>query len=280
MRYVSGMSAFMAALALSAASPACAIAQATVLKVIGSDSVLVPFAWVSVQGGTASIADERGQLSMGASRHQTLTVEVRRIGYKPWFGKLELLDTATVLTVMLPRLAQELAGVTVTGEAVKSRLQLAGFYDRWLMRQKGALSATFIGPEEIEKRHPSHASDLLQGVLGVSLMHTERGGMVAKGTGGSCFMKVLLDGQPLCPPVGCNVITTNGQSLSRPSAGRSGSSGRDTTSDDLTVNINQFVDPSDITAIEVYARGGNMPISLQVSDNSCGVIAIWTGSRR
>lgn len=277
MRYVSGMSAFMAALALSAASPACAIAQATVLKVIGSDSVPVPFAWVSVQGGTASIADERGQLSMGAGRHQTLTVEVRRIGYKPWFGKLELLDTATVLRVMLPRLAQELAGVTVTGEAVKSRLQLAGFYDRWLMRQKGALSATFIGPEEIEKRHPSRASDLLQGVLGVSLMHTERGGMVAKGTGGSCFMKVLLDGQPLCPPVGCNVMTTNGQSLSRPPARRSGS---DTTSDALTVNINQFVDPSDITAIEVYARGGNMPISLQVSDNACGVIVIWTGSRR
>ena len=81
MRYVSGLSAFMAALALSAASPACAIAQATVLKVIGSDSAPVPFAWVSVQGGTASIADERGQLSMGAGRHQTLTVEVRRIGY-------------------------------------------------------------------------------------------------------------------------------------------------------------------------------------------------------
>ena len=269
MRYVSGMSAFMAALAFSAASPACAIAQATVLKVIGSDSAPVPFAWVSVQGGTASIADERGQLSMGAGRHQTLTVEVRRIGYKPWFGKLELLDTATVLTVMLSRLAQELAGVTVTGEAVKNRLQLAGFYDRWLMRQKGALSATFIGPEELERRHPSRTTDMLYGLNGVSMVNI-KGAMMARGIGGTCFMTVLLDGNVLCPAEGCLSSSSNAPSISS----RSGHTSA------LGVDIDQYINANDVSAIEVYARGGNMPISLQAGNSACGVIAIWTGSRR
>jgi len=46
------------------------------------------------------------------------------------------------------------------------------------------------------------------------------------------------------------------------------------------VNVNEYVDPSDVAAIEIYARGGNMPISLQTNDSACGVIAIWTGSRR
>jgi len=36
---------------------------------------------------------------------------------------------------------------------------------------------------------------------------------------------------------------------------------------------------NDVMAIEVYERGGNMPISLQVNDTKCGVIALWTGSR-
>jgi hypothetical protein len=275
MRRILEMSAFAAAMVATALTPAWGSAQSTVLKVIGSDSVPVPFAWVAVQGGTGSVTDERGQLSMGAGRRQTLTVEVRRIGYKPWYGKLEVPDTAAVLTVMLPRIVQELAGVTITGEQIKSRLEQAGFYDRWLMRQKGSLSATFIGPEEIEKRHPSRITDMLQGVLGVSLLHTDQGSMVAKGIGGTCFMAVLLDGQRLCPPVGCNAFANNAPSLSRPR-----SLSRDTTIDDITVNINQYVNANDVAAIEVYARGGNMPISLQSVDNACGVIAIWTGSRR
>jgi hypothetical protein len=270
MRYVSGMSAFMAALALSAASPACAIAQATVLKVIGSDSVPVTFAWVSVEGGIANITDEKGTVSLGAIRHKTLTVDVRRIGYQPWFGKLELPDTAAVLTVTLRRLAQQLAGVTVTGQAVKSQLELTGFYDRWLQRQKGALSATFIGPEELEKRHPSRTTDMLYGLNGVSMVNFG-GAMMARGIGGTCFMTVLLDGNVLCPKGGCyGSSSSNAPSISSRS-GNMPASG---------VDINQYINANDVSAIEVYARGGNMPITLQAGNSACGVIAIWTGSRR
>ena len=71
---------------------------------------------------------------------------------------LRLPDTAaTIIIAPLPRLAQTLGGVQITAQATHSS-QLQPFYDRWLMRQKGALSATFIGPEEIELRHPNNRS--------------------------------------------------------------------------------------------------------------------------
>ena len=46
------------------------------------------------------------------------------------------------------------------------------------------------------------------------------------------------------------------------------------------VLIDQLVESNQVTRIEVYNRGANMPTSLQVADPSCGVIAFWTGSRK
>jgi hypothetical protein len=253
-------------------------AQSTI-HVIGSDSVPVPFATVFIQGGAANIADEHGNLAMRGKR-QVLNAEVRRIGYTPWFGKITLPDTAATITIVLPNLAQQLSSVTVSAASAPAsvRLMQSGFYDRVTMRQKGALSATFIGPEEIEKRHPSRMSDLLQGLSGVSIMRTPLGGMVARGNGGSCYMAVVLDGQRLCPPMGCHTAMQTSDNAT-PLVIKGGRIDKDTTFDDVTVNINQFVEANDIVAVEVYGRGANMPISLQAVDNACGVIAIWTGSR-
>ena len=270
MRRIFGMRMGFFTMALGALSPASVISQATVLKVIGSDSVPVTFAWVSVEGGIANITDAKGTVSLGATRHRTLAVEVRRIGYQPWFGKLELPDTAAVLTITLPRLAHQLAEVTVTGQVIKSHLELAGFYDRWLMRQRGTLSATFIGPEELERRHPSRATDMLYGLNGVSMVNVQ-GAMMARGIGGTCFMTVLLDGNVLCPKGGCYTSSSSNAPSISSRSGSPPASG---------VDIDQYVSASDVAAIEVYARGGNMPISLQAFNSACGVIAIWTGSRK
>ncbi len=263
------------AIALSSGLSANVLAQSSILRVVGTDSLPIPFASVFVQGGVANITDEHGRLPL-IGKHQTLTTEVRRIGYTPWFGKIELPDTAATITIVLARIAQQLGGVTITGEQTTSRLAAAGFYDRWQQRQKGALSATFIGPEELERRHPQRISDMLSGVSGVSMIHTPQGGMVAKGVGGTCFMTILVDGAKVCPPLGCHTAATTGQNApqitpARPNPGE--------TLDDIAVDLNRYVTASDVTAIEVYARGGNMPASLQVSDNACGAIAIWTGSR-
>jgi hypothetical protein len=44
--------------------------------------------------------------------------------------------------------------------------------------------------------------------------------------------------------------------------------------------VDALINVNDVMAIEVYARGGNVPISLQVNDTKCGVVAFWTGSRK
>ncbi len=262
--------ACVVAAALGLVMPAVAGAQVSMLKVVGNDSVAVPFAWVTVEGGIASITDEKGQVSLGAMRKKTLTLDVRRIGYQPWFGKITLPDTAINLTVVLPRVGQALAAVNVTGERVKTALELSGFYDRMLMRQKGVITATFIGPEELDKRHPSRTTDMLYGLNGITIMHAPNGAMCARGNGGSCFMTVVVDGSVLrpSPPTVCM----------GPSIMHIGSRG--TASSDMGADINQYLDVSQVAAIEIYARGGNMPVTLQVPDNACGVLAIWTGPRK
>jgi hypothetical protein len=269
-------------LALVGAFSPTARGQATILRVIGSDSLPVPLAYVTVQGGLGSITNERGQLSLGAGKHKTLTVEVRRIGYQPWFGKLEVQDTATVLTVVLQRLTQSLAAVTVTDTGgVRAAPNLRGFYDRWYMRQKGALSATFIGPEEIEMRHPSRVSDLLSGVLGISIKRTPGGSMVATNASGTCFMAIMVDGHTVCPPVGCHTTgVTSANAMQLGPQSMPGPGEPDPTAEQYTVDLNQAINPDALAAIEVYARGANMPISLQAADNACGVLAFWSGARR
>ncbi len=265
-------------LLLSAICPAVVVAQAKLLKVISTDSVPIPFAYVSIEGGIGQITDEKGEVNLGAGKKKTFTANVRRIGYQPWFGKLELPDTAVVLTVTLSRVAQTLAPVTVQGEpAVKSHLQVTGFYDRWMMRQKGTLSAVFIGPEEIEFRHPDKITNLLSGLNGVTMRRSCEGFQMAMGAGGRCPMAIVVDGLRQCPAGGCNNEPSVDQIPSKGSAAPSPFKCEDPPN---AVAIDQMLDANDVTAIEVYSRGGNMPVSLQVSDQACGVIALWTGSRR
>lgn len=148
---------------------------------------------------------------------------------------------------------------------------MKGFYDRWQMRQKGLLSATFIGPEEIEFRHPDKITNMLRGLNGVAFRKSVENEQVAFGLGNQCKMAIVVDGIQQCPRGGCGG-GNNAQSISRVPG--------PPLSESNAVLIDRILEANDVTAIEVYARGGNMPISLQVADPGCGVIAFWTGSRK
>jgi hypothetical protein len=248
---------------LALAVPTVLGAQSRVIKVVSSDGQPIAYANVIVEGGITQIADAQGEVSLGAGKRQTLTVNVRRIGYTPWFGKLELPDTAAVLLVSLPRLAQTLAPVTVTGEkAVKSSLVLSGFYDRWLMRQKGVLSAVFISPEELEFRHPERITNMLYALNGVRI---KSGCVQTPSKSGACVQALVAfpTNDPLCGPMA--IVVDGRQQYPPKGAG---------------VDIDMLLNANDVAAIEVYARGGNMPVNFQFQDSACGVIAFWTGSRR
>lgn len=124
-----------------------------------------------------------------------------------------------------------------------------------------------------------YATLFVQG--GTPSITDEHGRMSILGTGGTCFMTVMLDGAKLCPPLGCHSFASTAQNATQivpppPSPGEP----THVTLDDIGVDLNRYIQANDVAAIEVYSHGGNMPASLQVTDNACGVIAIWTGSRR
>jgi hypothetical protein len=204
---------------LALAVPTIAGAQARVIRVVSSDGQPVAYANVSVEGGLTQITDEKGDVSLGPGKRQTFTVN---------------------------------------GTEIKSPLALTGFYDRWLMRQKGVLSAIFISPEELEFRHPERITGMLYGLNGVQVSR----GCVTAAPHSRCVQGPV----PIVPGCGPMAIVIDGQQQFPPQG--------------ANVDIDMLLDASDVAAIEVYARGGNMPVSFQFVDTKCGVVAFWTGSRR
>ena len=227
------------------------------------------------------ISNENGEIKLGTGKRKTVTVNARRIGFQPFFGKIELPDTAAVITIVLPRITQQLGEVQVTARA-RVAPSLQSFYDRWLMRQKGLLSATFIGPEEIEFRHPDKITNMLDGLNGVSFRNTAQNQRVAFGYNNQCQMAILVDGIRQCPAAGCKCSTCGGNmpEISQKIMLNGNLPDSLKLSEMNSVPIDNILAANDVAAIEVYTRGGNMPVSLQVSDAGCGVIAFWTGSRR
>jgi hypothetical protein len=230
-------------------------AQGRIVRVVSDRGQPIMYANVVLAGAQARITDEKGEINLGIGARQTFSMRVSRIGFAPWFGVVDLPAAAT-MTVTLPQIAQLLAPVNVSADGPKTTntpLPLAGFYDRWMMRQKGTVTGVFIGPEEIEFRHPVKVSRMLAGLNGIrlicdisgdcSIQSTNPGGLLP---GTACPLAIVLDGSQIY-----------GQ-----------------------VNVDAMINVNDVMAIEVYERGGNVPIGLQVNDTKCGVVAFWTGSRR
>jgi hypothetical protein len=249
---------------LAAASPATVLqAQERVVRVVSADSQPIAYAFVQANGGHAQLTDENGRVSMGSGKKQTMTIEVRRIGFTPFYGKIDFPDTAITIAVVLPTIVQQLSSVKVTANKSKSALELSGFYRRWLDGQKGVTSAVFIGPEEIDKRNTSRVSALLGGVNGITMARTSNGNNVVTSSGGSCAMAIVIDGRQVCPTIGCH----------RDDGSHSG------LTDANAVLIDQVIDIGSVAGIEVYKRGGNMQSDFHV-DGECGAVAFWTGSRK
>jgi hypothetical protein len=282
----------VAVIVLLATSPLAA--QQRTLRVITPDSVPVSYAWVAIQGQTPRIADEKGVVNLGTLSPKNYTADVRRLGYAPFSGPLAVGDGQTLLS--LTPLATQIGKVAVIGSGPMS---MEGFYRRWLARQNGGGSGVFIGPEEIDKRNVTDIAGLLRDQNGLKIEHARDGGYVVAGTGSNgCQMAVMLDGQV----IKSRVEATSGQS-SRTSIGSplndkttymtpgekaamlgTNKSGVERKfgdyADSNSVKIDQVASIGSVSGIEVYARTGALPAELNLTDNPCGLVVIWTGSRK
>ena len=261
-----------------------ACAQQRVIRVMGDDGQPVAYANVTFAGERPRITDEKGEVPVGTGAragHDTLTVDVRRLGYEPWYGRLAIGDTAATTQLTLHRISRRMFTVTVTDSSFGVPAYLRGFYERMLARQRGIGNGAYLTPEEVDRRNANVTSALLQGLNGVALQRSATGKIVAMSSGGSCEMTILIDGHRACPPNGCDV----GAPPRAPPPSAPPRRGRNVAPrqprDEQFVLLDDLLGVNEVAAIEVYPRGANVPPSLpQTADASCGLIAIWTGGRK
>lgn len=261
-------------IALSAPGALMAQKAGAIIRVLDQHGAPVPHAFVEVRGAPGRVADDSGRVSLIAT-DDSLSVTVRRIGHQPFFGRIGV-AAGRVTTVTIPSLAQTLAPVTVTEARTLSPLERAGFYDRVQRVQRGAFSAEFITPEELDARQGWRPSDLFQGRRFVKVARTS--GMSPQsylmGRGG-CQMTVYVDGHLF------REEWQRGAEAMMNSRGGGGSRERMIK----MVPLDDIVSPNEIAAIEIYASAANAPAEMiplvgAAKDGACGIVAIWTGGRR
>lgn len=114
------------------------------------DTVAPPVRWTTGFDGTVTLA---------ATRSGEYTVEMRRLGHRPGLVTVRLAPNDSLpVHVKLEDAAIALATVVTTGERVPPKL--LDFYTRRSMSI--APPSSFITPEEIARRRPQVASDMLR----------------------------------------------------------------------------------------------------------------------
>lgn len=238
------MRAFRLLAVLILAGPALAQqpARTTVVRVVDTGGIPVPFASVSVNSREPGFSDADGLMQQRSESGETARLKVHRMGYKPVEIKATR-DSVGVFVVALEPIVLNLAVVEISARRT-TPLSRTGFYERAQMAQKGSFAAQFYGPEELESQSAGRLSDLMQTSRYVRVVTN---GMVTKVLGrGNCEMLLLLDGRWVRPPI-----------------------------DDVT-------GAGALMAIEVYPSVTSMPIANlpPMMNASCGVIVMWTGGRR
>ncbi len=248
------------------------------VRVIDANSRPISYALVSVDVGASRVTDENGEARFRIEARDSLRMTVRRMGFRE-VSAFSRRDSTGTYQIVLQSMATRLNAVAVTARE-NTPLSRAGFYDRLLQSQRGAITAEFITPEELESRQPGRITDMLRGRRSVKVAAANSGGrsrMVVLGRGGTCGMTVLVDGQPIKGMLEKAISSSLPQSIN-PNGTRSSSEGDPAAA----LSLDELVDANAVAAIEVYPSTANAPASLipLTGQGSCGIIAIWTGSRR
>lgn len=233
-------------------APASAPRRTVPIRVVGPGGAPVPFAVVDAGPGTTRVADSSGVAHLPQVATDAQRVRVRRIGFASLDTVVALRAPGEVRVELRP-LGQLLESVVVTATA-GSPLVRTGFYDRVQRVQRGAITAEFVTPEEIDARDATQLSELLRGRRTITVTRAlQPSRTVVKGRGG-CDMTILLDGQRVRSDVA--------------GAGEG------------PVAIDDRVGGRSVMAVEIYPSTANAPAELipLTGGGSCGIIAIWTGA--
>jgi len=248
-------------------------AQGSSLSGIVTDTLGQPLSLAAItdeQGRLRGVADDSGRFRIvGLTGRVTLVV--KRMGYRP--VRLDTLlpgEGPVFLLFRLVPLPLTLAAeeITASSQPANRALERLGFYQRMRDKRIGALTGTFITPEELERRPSGLISMTLHAVPGIRLRpkNSDPTQWVVEGRGG-CEMAIWIDGQ----------LVQKGQATGLVSMTGGASSGSNRGALRERAGIDQLIVGTEILAIEVYPSAVNLPLRFQnIGNANCGVIAIWT----
>lgn len=194
---------------------------------------------VSIDGAApVAISNERGEFTLDSLPSGTQTVEVRKIGYAAVEKPIELsARTAAQTTITLD--VAELAPVRIVAGSDRV-LEDLGFEDR---KRRGL--GTFLDGEKIA-REAVRFSDAMRTVPGLRVQPAGNG------------RSVLTNSRD---PVGGCVLTWVDNVI-----------WREMTPGD----IDDFVQPSEVRAVEVYSSNNTPPQFQMAGQTSCAAVVVWT----
>lgn len=213
--------------------------------VVGANGRLLAGADVGIAGGPQTHTDQRGAWTLVAVPAGTRMLEVRALGYYPGREPVDVVPGAAPVRVELSTMQAVLDTVRINATRLTTR-QLTEFD---LRRRSGA--GRFLTQADIERRRPAFTSDLFRSLAGVRFDRTSIGidsigapGIMMRGAVADwCSPALYIDGHYM---VG---LTTE--------------------------DLDSWVQPSEITGIEVYS-GATAPPEFQPGRFGCGAIVIWT----
>jgi len=245
----------LALLAASLAGPAPAAAQAAasglVLTVRGADGYPLPNARILLDGAAARPSTERdGRFQLAELAAGSHVVSVSALGYRQARMDVQLVPgevSRLAVTLQVQPLELETLDVEATADLPPP---LRDFYRR---RSRGA--GTFFTRQQIEVMQPRVLTDVLRRVPGLQISNatgpfgsSQSASMARSGGPRSCTVQYYVNGIPF--PVAADV------------------------------GINNFIQPDDVAAVEVYSGAARIPpqFNSSTANSRCGVVAIWTRS--
>ena len=221
-----------------------------------------------------AVSGQNGAFSVQAPGPGAYYLLGEALGYEPKVdGILELGPGGSVsVAFYLKPKPIELDALKVAIVRVRTYQHLSdvGYYERAKMG-----FGSYVSPETIERRNPSTTFDLLRGVPG---LYFEEGGR--EGT-----RVFLIRGGYRCNPA---VYVDGSRVFNDPHTERGGppedltSGGADTASirvvsrDHAGIVLDYMVNIQDISAVEVHTRATSVPLLYGGTQETCGVLLIWT----
>jgi hypothetical protein len=212
-------------------------------RVINKQGAPVGNARVTLNGtGAATLTRENGDFVLDSLPAGTQAITVRHLGYAPTEVAVELSSRAPArVNVQMGPYVPELTPVEVVSRQEQG-LERVG----WTTRKRGAAGGYFIGPEQIESRKAIQFTDLL----------TTSPGIRVQGSMGRMYITPTRS----VGGGGCVNVYVDGSKWQQLEAG----------------DLDSFVRPQDVAAIEVYPGGGSMPVEFQSSGGDCAAVVVWT----